>query len=187
MTAAYTGARREEIALLRVSDLEGDVLRIREGKTAAAVRSVPAHPALLPVLKRLAKTSSDGYLLPGLITGGEDAKRGHMIGKRFSYLIRKAGFSDTALTFHTLRNAFMQRCEEAGVPESTAKLIVGHSRQSLTYGTAGNGYSPGVGVDTLRREVAKVTFGAVDAYVQGIAGTVAVTLKARRRHRRERT
>lgn len=182
--AAYTGARREEVALLRIEDIEGGMFKIREGKTAAAVRTVPIHPVLRVLIGRLAETTTDGYLIPGALEGGDDAKRAHYLGKRFSYLIRSIGFNDPALVFQTLRSAFIQRCEEAGIPESTAKLLVGHSRQgSLTYSDAGSGYSPGVSVKVLREAIAKVTYGATDGYIRDTAADVRVTKQSRRRPR----
>jgi integrase len=180
--ATYTGMRREEVASLRADDVENNALTVREGKTKAALRRVPIHSALRPMITQLVSKSRDGYLIPGLLTGGADAKRSHYLGKRFGSLIRDIGFDDPALVFHTLRNAFIQRCEEGGVPESSAKLLVGHSRaKSLTYGDAGGGYSPGVQLETLRKEIAKVTFGALDGYLKKIAGNVQVTMKSTRR------
>jgi intergrase/recombinase len=42
--------------------------------------------------------------------------------------------SEERRTFRGLRNAFTEVMEDAGVPESTTQLIIGHKRQSLTYG-----------------------------------------------------
>jgi site-specific recombinase XerD len=178
--AAYSGMRREEVATLRAVDCLNGCMKVTEGKTAAAVRVVPVHPAIAPLVSQLAKKSSDGFLVPGLLTGGPDAKRSHYIGKRFSDAIRKLGFDDPALNFHTTRNSFMQRCEEAGVPESTVKLLVGHARQSLTFGT----YSPGVQLDTLRQAVRKVSYGKLDALVKKLGRKVEIESKSRRRYKR---
>jgi integrase len=173
--AVYTGMRREEVCLLRKEDVQGNALTVREGKTDAAVRTVPVHPVIRPLVARLAKQTKDGYLIPGLLTGGADDKRGHLLGKRFGTHIRAEGFADPALCFHTLRNAFIHRCELAGIPETTAKLLVGHSRKaSLTYGNATGGYSPGLDVPELAKAMAKVTFGPLDAYVKEAAGKVKV-------------
>lgn len=179
--AAWSGMRREEIAQLKVTDVASDhAFVIREGKSAAAVRRVPIHPAIRPLVVHLVKTSRDTFLIPGLLTGGADAKRAHYVGKRFTEVKRRLGFTDTALVFHTLRNAFMQRCEDAEVPESTTKLIVGHTRDSLTYGT----YSPGPKFDALREAVAKVTFGKADALARALKGNAQVTMKSARRYKR---
>jgi site-specific recombinase XerD len=179
----YTGARREEVCQFRTEHVQGDALIIGEGKTSAAVRTVPIHPVIRPLVARLAKQTNDGFLIPGLLTGGADDKRGHYIGKRFGHHIRSVGFTDKALVGHTLRNSFIHRCEQAGIPETTAKLLVGHSRKSsLTYGDKSGGYSPGLNTPELAKAVAKVTFGPLDAYVKGAAGKVKVD--ANKSHRR---
>ena len=177
--AAYSGMRLEEIANLRVADVSNDAFRITEGKTASAVRFVPIHPVLRQLVARLVDTAKDEFLIPGLLRGGRDAKRGHYVGKRFGRAIRKLGFADSALTFHTLRNSFMQRCEEASIPESTVKLIVGHKRSSLTYGL----YSPGLQLSTLAKELNKITFGkTLDLHVRRAARTINVTKRSSRRY-----
>jgi integrase len=183
--ATFTGMRREEVCLLRTDDIHSNALTVREGKTDATVRTVPIHQVIQPLVTRLAKQTKDGFLIPGLLTGGADAKRGHLLGKRFGYHIRSIGITDKALCFHTLRNAFIHRCELAAVPEPTAKLLVGHSRKaSLTYGNAtGGGYSPGLNLPELAAAMAKVTFGPLDAYLKGAAS--AIKVDANKSHRRK--
>lgn len=92
-----------------------------------------------------------------------------------------ARFKDPSLNFHTLRNAFMQRMENAETPVSTTKLIVGHKRSDITYGTS----SPGPMFEVLTKAVAKITYGALDAHVKTLSGTLKVTRKATRRYRRK--
>jgi integrase len=179
LISAYSGMRREEIGALRVDDVhDDDAFAVTEGKTRAAVRRVPIHPVIKSLVARLKRDSKDGFLIPGLLTGGPDNRRSHYVGKRFTPLRRKLGFEDGALNFHTLRNAFMQRCEDKEVPESTTKLLVGHSRKKqITYGT----YSPGPNFEVLRKAAAKVTFGEVDALAKAIGSKVAVTKTSKRR------
>jgi integrase len=141
------------------------------------VRSVPIHASLQPLVARLMKQTSDGYLIPGLLTGGADAKRGHLLGKRFGNHIRREGFDDPALCFHTLRNAFINRIRSAGVQPHTIKQIVGHSEEDLT-----NQYA---GIETpaeLAKAMQKVSFGPLDAYLREAAGKVKVD--ANMSHRR---
>lgn len=175
--AAYSGMRREEVARLRVEDVTEHSWSIREGKTQAAVRTVPIHPALRPLAKSLAASSDDGYLIPGLLSGGTDDKRGHLVGKRFTQLRKTAGITDRAVNFHTLRNTFLQRCEEGEIPLATAKLLAGHQRTDLTYG----GYSPGASLPILDKAIRKVTYGAVDDLVRSKGKQAAVTVRSRRR------
>ena len=66
--------------------------------------------------------------------GGPDNKRSWNVSKAFGHYTRKVVPSEERRTFHGLRSTFTEAMEEAGVPESTTQLIVGHKRQSLTYG-----------------------------------------------------
>ena len=177
---AYTGMRREEIAELRVTDVDGDVLRISQGKTAAAVRRVPIHPSLSPLVRQLAASSPDGYLIPGLLPGGPDNKRAWYVGKRFGYAIRKLGITDPALDFHALRSTVITKLEEAGTPESTIKLIVGHRRKGMTLGV----YSGGLSDQAKRVEVEKLSYGReIDKFVSQTGGRVAIELQSKPRTR----
>jgi integrase len=176
--AAYTGMRREEVGELQVSAVDGKVLRIEEGKTAAAVRRVPIHPAIAPLVKQLAKTSADDYLIPGLLRGGPDHKRAWYVGKRFGRIIRKLGIADPALDFHALRGTVITQLEGAGVPVSTIQLIVGHKRQGMTFGV----YSGGMPDKAKRDAILHVTYGRLDDFIKetGAGVVVAASAKARK-------
>jgi len=177
--AAYSGLRREEVARLRAEDVMDNTWGVRAGKNKNSVRTVPIHPVLRPLVKSLAASSDDGFLIPGLLTGGADDKRGHLVGKRFTELRRASGITATSVNFHTLRNAFLQRCEEGGVPLATAKQLAGHKRTDLTYG----GYSPGGSPQLLDKEIRKVTYGDTDELVKRTGAHVTVTKRSRRRTR----
>jgi len=177
--AAYSGMRREEVARLRIEDVVEATWTVRAGKTASAVRTLPVHPVLRPLVKSLCASSDDGFLIPGLISGGADEKRGHMVGKRFTQLRHDLGITDEAVNFHTLRNAFLQRCEEGGIPQATAKQLAGHKRTDLTYGS----YSPGGSMQLLDKAIRKVTYAMVDEIVKRAGPRVSVTKRSRRRAR----
>jgi integrase len=176
--AMYTGARIEELCSLKVADIEDDAIRIREGKSAAAVRMVPVHPVIAPLVKKLVAEATDGWLVPGLLPGGRDQRRSAGASKRFGYHLRNhVKLTDGALVFHSLRNTFINRCEIAGVPRDTTKLITGHERDDLTYGH----YSTGLPLEELARAVAKVTYGSADELVKRTSGRVKITVRSRRR------
>ena len=176
--ALYSGARIEELCSLKVADVVGDVLRIREGKSSAAVRAVPVHPVIAPLVRQLVKTASDGWLIPGLLTGGRDARRSAGASKRFGYHLRHhLKLTDRALTFHSFRNSFINRARAAGVPLLTAKEVVGHESEDLTYGH----YSGALSTAERAAVVAKVSYGAADALVRRTAGKVKITFRSHRR------
>jgi integrase len=130
----------------KITDADGWWITIREGKTQAAVREVPIRPGAAHVIERRRKASKDGYLFDGLIAGGPDNKRSWNVAKAFGHYTRKVVPSEERRTFHGLRSTFTEAMEQAAVPESTAQLIIGHKRQSLTHGH----YSQG---ERLRKEL----------------------------------
>lgn len=175
---AYTGARREDLCALKVDAVDGHFLQVREGKTAAAVRRVPVHPTIRPLVARLVKTSPDGYLLPGLLTGGDDSKRGHYLGKRFSYALRRAGISDPKVVFHAFRNAVLTQMEEAAVPLSIRQQIVGHKRRSVTEEV----YTARAADKVLAAAIAHVSYGAkLDELVHSVGKSLTITHTSKRR------
>jgi integrase len=178
---AYTGCRINELAELKLTDVDDDAWRVTSGKSDAAVRYVPLTPTIRPLVARLKKASTDKYLFPGLLSGGTDNRRSHMVSKRFGASIRRLGFADPALTFHSLRNTLIQNLEEAGAVQSTVQLVVGHARSSITYG----GYSKGISQEKLQQAVAQVSYGAsVDAFVTDLGNTFKLKTRSRRRHKR---
>lgn len=132
-----TGARLDELCALERSDVEKDSkgywINIREGKTDAAARRVPIHKAGAGIIKRRL-ADKDQYLFAGLIPGGPDRKRSWNVSKAYGRFRKHAGVSERGQDFHALRTTFMSRMEGLGIPESTTKLLVGHVRESMTYG-----------------------------------------------------
>jgi integrase len=137
-----TGARMEELCALRVGDVhqrdDGWWIAIREGKTEAAIREIPAHENAAHMLKRRLKNAKS-FLFEGLIPGGPDKKRSWHVSKAFGRFTRKLELGDDREVFHSLRNTFIEAMEAAEVPESTVKLIVGHVRHSMTFGRYSKG------------------------------------------------
>jgi integrase len=154
--ALVTGARLDELCSLRTSDVtkrpDGWWISIREGKTKAAIRDIPLHESAAHVLQRR-RTSADGFLFSGLVPGGPDRKRSWNVSKAFGRYCTKLGLTDDGLVFHSLRKTFTEAMEAAEVPEPTTKIIVGHTRTSLTYGH----YSKGERV-ALRQAIRKLKY-----------------------------
>ncbi len=154
--ALVTGARLDELCSLKVSDVheraDGWWIAVRQGKSEAAVREVPVHDSAAHVLIRRCK-GSRGFIFEGLAPGGPDKKRSWYVSKTFGLYTRKLALGDTRQTFHSLRKNFIEAMEAAEVLESTTALIVGHARQSLTYGH----YSKGQRVK-LRKSINKLHY-----------------------------
>jgi integrase len=68
---AWTGARREELVSMRVEDVSldkgrGGWITIRGAKTSSGNRTIPAHPAIVPLLKRMVGRRTIGFLFADL-------------------------------------------------------------------------------------------------------------------------
>ena len=158
--AIYTGARREEIGQLRCYDIgqtnDGlTIIKIEAAKTKSGNRTLPAHSALAEVVNRrvsLAQDQSD-YLFPdlGLAKYG---KRTDAIGKRFGRIKTALGF-DKRYVFHSIRKTVTTLMEQAGVPEGVTADIVGHDKQTMTYGV----YSGGVSLAQMRDAIEQLDYG----------------------------
>ena len=154
--ALVTGARLDELCALKVTDAherqDGWWITIRSGKTEAALRDIPVHESAAHVLIRRCK-GSRGFIFEGLAAGGPDKKRSWNVSKAFGHYTRKLSLGEERQVFHSLRASFIEAMEAAEVPESTTALLVGHARQSMTYGH----YSKGLRVK-LRKSINKLRY-----------------------------
>lgn len=148
----WTGCRIEELCSLRISDVNEHSFHVVDAKTPAGFRSVPIHSRLAPYLQALCLHSEDGYVLSGLTSNKYD-DRSNAIGKRFGRLKKKNGF-DGSFVFHSVRKTVTTLLENAGVPENVAADIVGHEKQTITYGL----YSGGSSLIVMREAIEKITY-----------------------------
>ena len=141
LVAIYTGARREEIGELKINNinLTDMTLMIEDAKTEAGNRAVPIHPNLEPIIQqKLSASKDDTSYLFHTLTSNQYGKRTDAFGKRFGRIKKSLGF-DSRYVFHSIRKTVTTLLEQAGVPEGVAADIVGHEKQTMTYG----GYSGG--------------------------------------------
>jgi len=149
---AYTGARIEEIGRLTKDACQGGVFTIGKSKTEAGVRQIPIHPAVVPLVDRLIKASTDGYLVPST-TNNQYGERASALGKKYGHLKTSLGFG-LNLVFHSTRNTLITLMERAGVPEVVATDVVGHDKGTMTYGL----YSSGSSMAQKLEAISKVTY-----------------------------
>lgn len=151
----YTGARIEELAMLKKADLDLDkgMLHVRGTKTNAADRVVPIHPALMPLLSALDAKSKDEYVIEELAIDGR-GERGKAIGKRFGRLKAAMGYKGRDKVFHSIRKTVATLLEQAEVTEGVAADILGHEKQTMTYGL----YSGGSSVAQKRAAIDKLKY-----------------------------
>ncbi len=157
--ALLGGPRLDEMCGMKSKDVkkreDGYWLSIAGGKTDASERDVPLHPLAVPIIERRLK-DKDEYLFKGLTPGGPDDKRMWYVSKAYGRYRAMKGVEvkERWQDFHALRHTFMTMMEGEEVPESTLKLVVGHARESMTFGL----YSKGQRVK-LREVIAKVDYG----------------------------
>ncbi len=149
----YTGARIEDLCSLRAEDavLEDNhrALRIRQSRTQAGVGFVPLHPAIVPVVNRLIEESGDRFLISSKAKNQYD-QRSPGLSKRFGRLKKELGFGPE-LVFHSLRKTVTTNLEQAGVIEGVAADILGHEKQTMTYGLYSGGTSMAQKMETISK------------------------------------
>lgn len=140
----YTGARIEELAKLRVDSIitvEGvQTVDIDKAKSYAGIRQVPIHPLLSPVIDRLMKASTDGYLLASS-GGNKYGIRSDPLSKAFGRLKTSLGFGKQHV-FHSVRSTAITLLLRNGVPGPTVANLVGHETGLVTFDVYDQGASP---------------------------------------------
>ncbi len=135
----YTGARREEIAQLRVADVtEGEdgvwslsILAVddendegRGVKTEGSRRWIPLHSDLLErgFLAYVASLPPDGQLFPALKSNPSGYYGGNF-GKRWAAYLRDIVKLDATVSpMHGFRHTFKTLCRDVGIPEVLAPI-----------------------------------------------------------------
>lgn len=143
LLAAYTGARIEELCQLKVEHIikpDGiPSIDIVDSKTAAGIRQVPVHPALLPIVDRLVKDSSDGYLIPSA-SKNKYGIRSDALSKAFGRLRTAHGFGDQHV-FHSIRKTVITQLVRAGIQGPLIAELVGHETGTVTFDVYSQGAS----------------------------------------------
>lgn len=158
---AYTGARNEEIAQLRVCDLTyRDSVMVfdlatmddnQKRKNNASRRLVPVHTELQRFMgTRMAlvpQNSTEGLLanLWGFVPGKTQRYSGESSRWVNSTLLpdlKAKGLvrDDKRLTLYSLRHAVATQLKHKGTPESLIAELVGHTNTSMTTGRYGKKY-----------------------------------------------
>lgn len=141
LIAVLSGMRVSEIGRLTVGTCQDSTFTIRKGKSKSALRLVPIHSSLAPIVARLVegKQPNDSLLTLSAIE----------ISKRFIRYRRAIGVDDTspgarqsAIDFHSWRRWFTTECERAGIPENVVDAVTGHAgRVGMSYGLYSGGPS----------------------------------------------
>jgi integrase len=152
LIALYSGMRLGEVVQLLVTDIksedgttyfdigrgEGEVKQI---KTLSSMRRVPVHKKLigLGLLDHLAAARAakpKGRLFAD-VKPGVNGDFSHNFSKWFGRYLRDVGAKTPKTSFHSFRHNFKDALVAAAVPESHARLLMGHADDGVhgLYGT----------------------------------------------------
>jgi integrase len=131
LIAWFTGLREKDIFLLRWDCIEGDVLTTVPAKTARFGRGVriPIHPQLAAELAALPHVNER-------VLGAWKYTPDYIRFRRaFGEILRGLGIQADErgiVNFNSLRDSFVTRCDEAGIPRHAIRGIVGHTSDRMT-------------------------------------------------------
>lgn len=163
LLALFTGARLEELAQLRTTDIEERTYPDAEGvdqraifiliredeeaelklKNAGSERLIPVHAELerLGLLQFVENVREAGHprlfhLLRANVYGRVSAKRGEWFG---THLRGACGVTDRRMVFHSFRHTFKQYARHSSIIEAVQRQLMGHSAGD-TADEYGSGY-----------------------------------------------
>lgn len=145
LLALFTGARLEELAQLRVSDIKtaqglGHYLVISDLSNPCAQlknehsrRNIPLHPALIACgFLRHVQERQSGYLFPDLKLNPRGKRSGYFSNWFSVYLRKKVWITDTRKVFHSFRHTFKDLCRTVSIEEAVHDALTGHTSASVS-------------------------------------------------------
>ena len=120
-----TGCRKSEIVRLRRCEVDGNHLRLEDGKTGA--RTVYLSPEARAIIERRLRTAPGAYLFPSPRTPEHPISNDLALWYRIR---REIWIEDVRL--HDLRHSYASQCVMAGVPLPVVSKLLGHSQCAMT-------------------------------------------------------
>ena len=120
-----TGCRKGELVHLRWSEIDGDVLRLRDSKTGP--RTVFLNTQARAILARQPRTGSE-YVFPSLIDISRPRSSELSLWPKVR---RQAGLEGVRL--HDLRHTFASHAVMRGVPLPVVSRLLGHTHPRMTF------------------------------------------------------
>jgi integrase len=171
----FTGARRNEICNLKISDQiinEGiHCIIITDSKTSAGIRTIPLHSKLIDIgfidYIEYQKKKNCEYIFDELVDSHNENKRpttrGNAVSKWFNNASENenrkgyldvCGIKDDGKKLHSFRNTFINNLKQQGVEILIIKQIVGHSSNDVTSDV----YSEPYNIKMTKMAVERLTF-----------------------------
>lgn len=134
MIGIYTGFRPQELAILKVEDVDLDEQTIKGGLKTDAGRNriVPIHPSIMELVRKNYETAKD--MNSTHLFNDECGQQGTYLTYdkyrgRFNKVMKRLGMNHRP---HDTRHTFITKAKAAGVNEYILKLIVGHAVEDIT-------------------------------------------------------
>ena len=180
LLALFTGMRLNEICQLDVSDVQNiegvDCFYItgnstsnggqKRLKTASSERLIPIHPTLLAIgfMEHVAqRRAGNGDKLFQELSLSKSGYYSDSFSKWFSRFLAKAGASHPKTCFHSFRHCYRDSLRDAGVDHQVSLALGGWAPSSESRGTeVASVYGRGFSIQTLSKEVQKVSYQAID-------------------------
>ena len=141
--------RRSEILRLRWSDVDGAVVRVRDGKTPQARREISIPPVTIAALRRHRAEQAERRLVcgetwtdSGLVVDRGDGQAVHpdVMTRAFERAAERAKLHGVRL--HDLRHSFASVLLMAGVPVKIVSAQLGQAKSAFTMDVYGH-FMPG--------------------------------------------
>lgn len=146
-----TGARREELAALKWTDVDFQWRKLTIADKVEATRTIPLSPYLAQLLATLPRSNEFVFASTG--------KAGRIADTRASHQKALRSASIEGLTIHGLRRSFSLLGEAAGAPAGAIAQVMGHKPSATA-----EGYRPR-SVDALRPFIEQI-----EAHILALAG-----------------
>lgn len=135
VVALYTGMRISEILGLRYSDIDDNVIHVRQQYTRGIfklpkgdkTRDLPMHPMVANALNTMSNTATTELVFPSACGTPQDY---HNLMKSIDRFYKKYGIEHKK--FHAYRATFCTNLCRAGVPLQVASKLMGHSSVEVT-------------------------------------------------------
>jgi integrase len=190
LVSLFSGARRTEIAQLKVGDVrqgEGDIWFFdfsdrgedQRLKNESSARSVPVHSELIRlgllhlVTERARRTDPSAPLWPGFEPPVDPKTKAW--SKWFGRYLGEQVVDHPSKTFHSFRHTFKRACREAGISEEIHHALTGHSGGGVgrAYGRerrADGSLDRGISLVRLQAEINRVSYAGLVLPRLGLAG-----------------
>ena len=120
---------KSTVTRIKNNETGGTTLIIDKPKTKAAIRDIPIHSKILPILIEMHNRKESPYV----ISSSSDFISPRTYEYRYHRILQQCGIEH--YNYHTLRHTFATKCTIAGVDAKTLSEILGHSNTSITMNT----------------------------------------------------